>query len=156
LRGRDEALRTELINQRAVSEDPAALSDTLEKMKAQRDRGEAYYDALVLAMEGISKATEALRGSVTPIIGTNASGIIEYVSGGKYTSVNISSNMEPSLVGSDGLLTTGDMMSGGMRDTAYLALRLSLIECSQNESVLLGIQDTFTFRPGSFINYVIR
>ena len=128
LREREESLRTELINHRAVSEDPALLSDALEGMKVERQRGESYYESLVLAMDGITKASEALRGSVTPLIGTNASRIIEYVSDGKYASVNISSNMEPSLVDKNGLLTTGDMMSGGMRDTAYLALRLSLMK----------------------------
>lgn len=127
LRQSDSSLRTELINLKAVNEDPAAISDTLSELKQKQRSAEEYYDALVLAIDGIGEASKAMQGNITPIIAKNAGKLIDHICDGEYDGVNMGSAMNLSLVDKDGLTTSLEMMSGGTKDMAYFALRLSLI-----------------------------
>ena len=127
LREKDSALRTELINLRAMSDDPAALSDKITELQRQYDEANEYYEAVVAATEGLRRAAEAMRGSVTPLIGRDAARIVGQITDGKYDGVSMGRDMSVSLSSSEGLTTAYDMMSGGMRDTAYIALRISLM-----------------------------
>lgn len=127
LHASDNALRTELINLKAMSEDPAAIADSLEKMRAEYREGESYYEALVCAIDGISAASAAMQGNITPVIAKNAGKMMEYVSDGKYGELKMGNTLEVSLVGKEGLTTSSDMMSGGTKDVAYISLRIALM-----------------------------
>lgn len=123
----DENLRTQLISDKAVSEDPSVISDRIAELKSQYAAADKYYESVMTAIDGLQRAAAALQGNITPAISRNAGSMMEYISGGKYASVNMSRDMAIDLVGEDGLTTTGNMMSGGTGDAAYLALRISLM-----------------------------
>ena len=127
LRERETGLRTELINLKARGEDPNRLMDALEAVRCKYDEAERFYNALTTAMQGIDRAAETLRGNVTPTIGRNASEYIAGITDGRYTDVNLGGDLGITLVDERELTTTSAMMSGGMRDAAYLALRISLM-----------------------------
>ena len=127
LKDKDTALRTELINLKAMSDDPAALSDKISELQKQYDEDNEYYEAVLTATDGLRRAAETMRGSVTPIIGRDAARIVGQITDGRYDGLAMGGDMSISLSSSDGLTTTYDMMSGGMRDAAYIALRISLM-----------------------------
>ncbi|MBQ8850201.1 MAG: AAA family ATPase [Clostridia bacterium] len=128
LKDKDSDLRTELINLKARSDDPTLIRDELSSLKESYADAEKFYDAVVLAIDGIERAASAMQGSITPAIGRSAGELIEKISGGRYGRVNMGRSLELTLVDGDGLTTGTDMMSGGMRDAAYLALRISLMQ----------------------------
>lgn len=127
LRERDSDLKTELINLKAKCEDPDALGDELAARKSEYAEAEKIYEAVLTAMEGIETAASVMRGSITPSIGRNAAELIRGMTDGRYKDVNMDRTLELELVDGNGLTTTSDMMSGGMKDAAYLALRIALM-----------------------------
>lgn len=127
LRSKDNSLRTELINLKATSDDPVALSDRISELQAEYDKANEYYEAVLTATDGLRRAAETMRGSVTPIIGRDAAKIVGQITDNRYDGMTMGRDMSVSLSSSDGLTTTYDMMSGGMRDAAYIALRISLM-----------------------------
>lgn len=127
LRDRGATLKTELINLKARGEDPEALGDELEALKKEYSEAERVYEAVLTAIEGIECAAASLRGNITPSIGKNATELISALTDGKYSEVDVGRDLDLTLVDGDRLSTTSVMMSGGMRDAAYLALRISLM-----------------------------
>lgn len=128
LRDKGVTLKTELINIKARGEDPEALGDELEALRQEYDSAERTYEAVLTAIEGVDAAAAALRGSMTPTIGRNATELILGLTDGKYREVNVGRDLELTLIDGSELSTTSAMMSGGMRDGAYLALRIALMK----------------------------
>ena len=128
LKDKDTELRTELINLKAIGEDPVAIRDELSAQKARYAEAEKYYEAVMTAMDGIDRASALMQGNITPAIGRDAAELISSISDGRYRGVNMGRSLELELVDGRGLTTTTDMMSGGMRDAAYLALRIALMQ----------------------------
>jgi len=127
LKEKDNSLRTELINLKAVNEDPTVLRDELNELREKYRAAENYYEALMTAIDGLNRAAASIQGNITPIIGRTAADIVEYISDGKYADINMGRSLDITLVDKDGLSTTTDMMSGGMKDASYLALRIALM-----------------------------
>ncbi len=127
LKQRENDLKTELFNLKAYCEDPTALRDELTSKRKKLAEAEEYYDALVIAMDTIEQAASAMRGNVTPAIGRTAGEMISDICGGRYESISLGKNMDIFLIDKNGVSTTVDMMSGGMRDASYIALRISLM-----------------------------
>ncbi len=126
-RDADYKLRNELMGLMSVAGDPSELADKITELKAEYARAEQYYGAIILAINSIEAASETLRENVTPALSRNAGKIMEYISNGRYSTVNMGTELDLSLIDSEGLTTTGEMMSGGTKDAAYLALRISLM-----------------------------
>ena len=128
LQRRLQDCRTELISRRSFTASPTELSDRLAEAERSRETMEDYYESVVMALEALSEASEALRGNVSPVLGRTASELMEYVSGGSYGRLMTGGkSMNPSLCGSDGLPTPSELLSGGTRDAAYLCLRIALM-----------------------------
>ena len=127
LRDRGSDLKTELINLKARGEDPEALGDELEAVKLEYEAAERVYEALLVAIDGVDAAAESLRGNLTPTIGRNATELISGLTDGRYGEVSVGKDLDIILFDDAHLSTSSAMMSGGMRDAAYLALRLSLM-----------------------------
>lgn len=127
LKQRDNTLRTEWISRRASEEDPMAVADRLAALKRELAGCEFYFGALTDALTALSQAAESLRGNVTPAIAAEAGRIMKGLSGGRYAALQAGSDLAVSLVSPEGLTTEGDLLSGGTRDAAYLALRMALM-----------------------------
>ncbi len=127
LADRENRLRLEYTSYRVSNEDPSRLADEISECSKQYTEAEKYCQAIMTAIDGIRAASEALRGNVMPIIGKNAGKMMEYISEGGYSSINTGAALDVSISDGRGLTTTSDMMSGGTKDAAYLALRLSLM-----------------------------
>ncbi len=120
--------QVELISLRANSEAPTRIADRIAALEEAYARADEYFEALNLALEGIRHASETMSGSVTPALSRDAGAMVSYLSDGRYTSLHTGNDLTPMLVGEDGLRVDTELLSGGTRDAAYLALRLALIK----------------------------
>lgn len=118
-------LSATVVQLKAQAEDPLPIADELAELEAKHARDREFYDALTLAMESIEQAGRTMQGSVTPAIAAYAGGIMSRVTESRYDTVRTTGSLELSL-DSDGFSVRADSLSGGTRDLAYLALRMSL------------------------------
>ena len=128
LRMQETNRRTELINCRASVSDPLYLSDRIASLKQQRKESGFYCGALIEATEAIRRAAQTMRGNITPAISRGASKWMQRISGGKYADLRMNGEMELSLFEENGLSSPSQMLSGGTRDVAYIALRIALMQ----------------------------
>lgn len=119
------ALENDLISRRAGAKDPLPIADELAELSEKYRRDSEFYDALTLAMDSIESASNAMRGNVTPAISRDAAQMLSKVFDGRYSGVLTTGTLGISLE-KDGYTVKSDWLSGGTRDAAYLALRLSL------------------------------
>lgn len=120
-------LEKELIALTSTSESPARLSVKLEEIKKELDKTRAQYGAVKTAHEYLGLAAENLRKSVTPSLRVRASELMSKITGGKYSALGISSEMEITVT-VDGTTRSIEALSKGTKDAAYIALRLALVE----------------------------
>ena len=121
-----KAFETMIIQNEANFTDPLEIADRLALCESKRKEDSEFFDALVLAMESIESASERMRGSITPEIKQRASDIISIISGGRYEELNTGKKLQPSVI-SNGIPMGAELLSGGTRDSVYLALRISLM-----------------------------
>ena len=127
LSSKEDTLRTELINCRARAEDPLVIRDRLEELTERKAKAEEYYEALQMAMEALTEAGETMRGNVTPAINRNAGKLMDFISDGRYGELRVDNAMTVSVVEANGMTADAEVLSGGTRDAAYIALRLGLM-----------------------------
>ncbi len=117
----------ELVNLRAESASPMEISDRVTALTEAQERAEDYYESLVMAMEALQAASDAMSGSVTPRLSKDAGSMMAYISDGRYAELQTGQELSPSLWDASGAPMSTDMMSGGTRDAAYLSLRIALM-----------------------------
>ena len=127
LRRKKEQIDVERISLAATVEDPMPIADRLSALQSDYARAEEYYEALELALSALREAGDTMSGNVTPILGKRAGEIMEFLSDGRYAGFFAGNDLIPSLETEDGFRVPSDLLSGGTRDAAYLALRLSLM-----------------------------
>ena len=127
LREKDKQLREELINRKAATEDPMVIADRLATLQEELASCEDYYQAVQTAIEGIGRAAEAMSGNITPALSRNAGNLMDYISDGRYAELRTGSALAVSLADGSALTTPEEMLSGGTKDAAYLALRIALM-----------------------------
>ncbi len=119
------ALRESLIGLRANAKDPLELADEIKELEEKYRKESEFYSALTLAMESVERAGEAMGGSILPEIATRAGELMARISGNKYTVLRTTGSLELSLE-QDGFGVNSEYLSSGTKDSAYLALRISL------------------------------
>lgn len=119
-------LQNELFALKLKAEDPMPIGDKLASLEAKVAKDREFFDALVLAMETIEKASNSMRGNVTPVIGKTASELMGRISDQKYNVLRTNSTLGITLDRS-GRGVDAELLSGGTKDLAYISLRLALI-----------------------------
>ena len=113
----------ELMRLENETENPARLSSMLEETKKKYEAEKLKYDAIILAAEALTEAGENIRSSVSPLLRKSAEEYMADLTGGKYSSMGI---------GGDYSMTAGtrpvDLLSAGTKDSAYMSLRLALLD----------------------------
>ena len=122
-----QAMESERIALAATAEDPMPIADRLSILEAQYAEADEYYEALEMALEALREAGDAMSGSVTPILGKRAGEIMDYLSAGRYADFFAGNDFVPALSHKDGYRVPSDLLSGGTKDAAYLALRIALM-----------------------------
>lgn len=120
-------LEKELIALTSTSESPARLSVKLDEVNKELEKTRAQYGAVKTAHEYLGLAAENLRKSVTPSLRVRASELMSKITGGKYSALGISNDMDITVT-VDGTTRSIEALSKGTKDAAYIALRLALVE----------------------------
>ena len=121
-----ELRETSIMLRAGLSQSPAELADRICVLEEKLEKDTEYYDALMLAKESIEAASLSMSGNVTPEISRVAGELLALVSGGAHTSVQTDKSLALS-VEDGGFLVSSETLSGGTRDAAYIALRVSLM-----------------------------
>ncbi|MBQ8207882.1 MAG: AAA family ATPase [Clostridia bacterium] len=119
-------LDRELVGMRASAENPLRPEALLRKTEEKLEAETFLYDALTLAADSISEASESMKKSVTPRLRANAGDLMSDLTGGKYTELGVTPEFGIT-VNTDGATRPIEALSAGTRDAAYLSLRLALI-----------------------------
>lgn len=127
IKAKTEKLREGLATLRGgIAETPTDISDRIAELKERLEKSEEYYDALMLAKEHIEKASESMSSGVTPVISKTAGELMAKICGGEHSSIQTNKALGLS-VEQDGFHVDSSLLSGGTRDAAYIALRISLM-----------------------------
>ncbi len=130
LRTLENSFRTsqiDLISAKANAEDPIVLADRWQTLGNAYENAEEYYEALELAIEALSDASETVRGNIAPALGRRAGEMMQYVSAGRYDTLTAGADYTPSLLDESRMTVTADALSAGTSDAAYLSLRIALM-----------------------------
>ncbi len=120
-------LREEIISLKAgISQSPLEIADRIGVLEAKLKHDEEYYEALMLAKSSIEEASASMSGNVTPEISRRAGEILSSISKGAHLSLQTNKSLDVS-VEQDGFLVSSELLSGGTRDAAYIALRIALM-----------------------------
>ena len=121
----DKALEAEkeLIRLENETENPARLAAELEETKKKYDDTSFKHDAVKLAESALTEASDNIRSSVSPLLRVSAERYMSSITGGKYQSMGIDGNY--SMTADTRQI---ELLSAGTKDSAYIALRLALLE----------------------------
>ncbi len=108
-------------------ENPARLNSELESVTAEREEAEKRCEAIILAQRTIEGAGDSLRRNMTPRLRARAGELLSLITSGRYTDLGLGDDFSV-FVATDSGTRDISVMSGGTRDAAYFALRVSLLE----------------------------
>ncbi len=111
----------------AQSESPAVITSRLEVTERRLDEANTQYRALSLAIEVLEESCDYMKATVSPKLAELTGGYLEIASGGRYSSVGLTTNLEMTY-DDNGMEHNADHLSDGAKDTAYLAMRFALVE----------------------------
>ena len=127
IRSKVQNLSEMLATQRGgLSQSPAEIADKIAELEDKLEKSEEYYNALMLAKTHIEKASEAMSSGVTPVISNTAGQLMARICDGAHSSVQTNKSLDLS-VEQDGFHVDSGLLSGGTKDAAYIALRISLM-----------------------------
>lgn len=109
--------------------DPAVLRASAEDLTARKERLEAEYSALRLAMEALEGANTALQNRFSPALGRRAAEIFARLTDGRYAGVVLDRSFRLSAEpAGDPVFRDAALLSAGALDQLYLAVRLAICE----------------------------
>lgn len=128
--------------QRAVG-DPAALSARQEQLEERLERRRAEYQALTVAMDALKAANARLQERFSPELNRLAGQWMGRLTGGTYTRVSLTKELEISASWEAGVLPRKALaLSRGTADQLYLAVRLAVCQlCLPGDGAPLVLDD---------------
>lgn len=124
---RHQSLENELSALLATAVSPADIAAKISETDGEISHLTARYNAVTLAINTITKASEDLRASLLPRIVGEAGVLMGAFTGGKYTGIGVDRNFEMSYSPA-GHPREAEYMSAGTRDAAYLSVRNALMK----------------------------
>lgn len=134
-----------------------------EHLLKERQRLQDEYDAIALAMETLSQASEELQSRFAPALGKCTAKIFSHLTGGRYDNVLLDRELHVSAVESGSAAArSAALLSRGSADQLYLALRLAICEMvlPAEKQIPLILDDTFAGfddeRTGAALRYLVE
>ena len=132
----------ELMRLENESENPARLSALLEEARKNYSSEKLRYDAIEMALSALTEAGNNIRSSVSPQLRATAERYMSALTEGKYKNVGIGNNYSITAKSDEAGSRQVDLLSAGTRDSAYLSLRLALLEVIfENETPFLAVDE---------------
>ncbi|MBQ8851380.1 MAG: hypothetical protein IJZ66_02930, partial [Oscillibacter sp.] len=124
----NEALNQALGQQRAMG-DSAALAAREEELASALSRRQQEYQALTIAMDTLHQANTQLQERFSPALNRLAGQYLARLTGGRYSAVSLSRELEGSAVRTGDILPHSSLsLSRGTVDQLYLAVRLAVCQ----------------------------
>ena len=106
--------------------DPANLAEQLADAKYQLRKCTERYNALTLALSAFRDADDRLRARIAPRLAAHTLELIGKITGGRYDDLEMSDDLSLKLK-TQGEAFPTELLSGGTKDIAYVALRIAMI-----------------------------
>ena len=113
---------------------PADIASVKAGIDRELEKCEKEHDAISLALDAMTSASEKLRDGLAPKIAKGASEIMTRLSDGKYKTLGVNSDFGMTFT-SDTMSHSVDYLSAGTSDIAYISLRIALIDILFRKSV---------------------
>ena len=133
LRDRKHQLEKDLAAAMATTADAAPIAEECEALREEIEELEEKHGALVLAYETLDKASAELRARIAPSLAETAGKLMSEATSGEVESLGVSPELAVSWRSGDTTLPE-TFMSSGMRDAAYICLRLALLRLTAPQS----------------------
>ena len=117
----------------------AKLQCLEERTEELKQRHRAYY----IAQDALSQAMEKLRTEISPRLAEYSASMMERMTGGKYSSIDVDDGFKVTFAAPDGEQRSVDFLSGGTRDLTYVALRCALIDMLYKEKPPITFDESF-------------
>lgn len=158
----DEALRSSLREKEGergrligAGGDPALIQAQRDSVAARIKYLEQSYSAVTIAAEALDEADKYMRNIVSPALSRHAGKYMSAVTGGKYDKVSFDTSLTMSYETSVGTKHS-DYMSAGTKDSAYMCLRLALVNLIYSETrPPLVLDDAFVRLDGKRLEYML-
>lgn len=121
-------IEKELVRLENESENPARLAVMLEENRKRYENEKLRFDAIVMAQSALTEASGDIRSSVSPALRSKAEGYMSELTDKKYVNLGIDTDYTLSAKSESSGVRSVDLLSAGTRDSAYLSLRLALLE----------------------------
>lgn len=126
----------------STTEHPAELGEQLAATEAEYQQLKRRYDAIEEALASLTGADIRLRAELSPRLAHYARELMDVMTDGKYDGMTVTDDLR--LEYRDGTdIRSVEMLSGGTRDIAYIALRLALIRLLYRETPPLCFDESF-------------
>ena len=107
--------------------DPVLFQSRREELTEELSRRREEYAALTLALEGLEEANSQLRSRFSPALNARAGELLSRLTGGKYSRVTLTRELEASAEEADSPLPRRTLLlSQGTAEQVYLAVRLAV------------------------------
>ena len=107
--------------------DPVLFQSRREELTEELSRRREEYAALNLALEGLAEANSQLRSRFSPALNARAGALLSRLTGGKYSKVTLTRELEASAEEADSPLPRRTLLlSQGTAEQVYLAVRLAV------------------------------
>lgn len=144
----------DLNEKRRDAENPALLRIELaaidERVATLRRRFRAYG----IAQDAIASASDRLRGEISPRLSEYAGGLLDLATNGRYSSLDITNRLAISYREGDAVHALASM-SGATQETAYVTLRLALIDMLYEETPPLCFDESLAHQDDEHVEYMI-
>ena len=109
-----------------------------------------------IALEVLDESRDYMRSTVSPKLAQIASGYFSSATDGKYEEINITNDLAMSF-NAQGGERNADFLSAGAKDTAYMCLRLALVELLYPRiKPFLVLDDAFSRLDDARLAYMLR
>ncbi|MBQ8350781.1 MAG: AAA family ATPase [Clostridia bacterium] len=152
---RERELENKTVSMRSRIEDPAVLESALDGLQDKLTAENERYAAVLLACEALSGAGERLRAEISPRLSGFACRLLSDMTGGKYASVGVGSDLSMT-VGTDGGTRTPEWLSAGTQDLVYLSLRMALIDLLYREKPPVCFDESFAHQDDIRLGRALR
>lgn len=125
--------------------DPAALSARREQLADTLARRRLEFDGLTVAMDALTQANAQLQERFSPALNALASQYLARLTGGKYSAVSLTRELEGFVREERGVLPRSALaLSRGTVDQLYLAVRLAVCQLCLPEKPPILLDDALT------------
>ena len=132
----------ELMRLENESENPARLSAMLEEARKKYENEKFKLDAIVMAADALSAAGNSVRNTISPQLRATAEKYMSALTEGKYRGVGIGGDYSMTAKSDAAGSRAVDLLSAGTKDSAYISLRLALLEVIfQSEIPFLAVDE---------------